>query len=185
MIIGVTGTDGAGKGAAVDFLVRKCSCAHYSSRATLEAAVREQGREPTRDQLRGVANELRATYGNDVVVARALAQIKQHTHTCSVIESIRTLAEAETLHSAGGILLAVDADPAERYRRISGRKSVTDAVSYETFLEQEQQEMSDTNPHGMQKAAVMQRADYTIMNNGSLPEFWRKLRNFVKHHGLT
>jgi dephospho-CoA kinase len=127
-----------------------------------------------------VANELRAKHGNDVLVKRALARIEQDNVGCAVIESIRTLAEAETLRAAGGVLLAIDAEPKERYRRISGRKSATDNISYETFLAQEAIEMNETNPHGMQKAAVMAGADYTIMNNGSLRTLWQKMNSFMR-----
>lgn len=182
MIIGVTGTDGAGKGAAVDFLVRKRSCTHYSSRSVIEAEVTARDLEPTREQLRLVANDLRAQHGNDVLVARALERIAHDGVQCAVIESIRTLAEAETLRAAGGILLAIDADPKERYRRISGRKSATDNISYEDFLAQEKIEMNDTDPHGMQKAAVMASADHTIMNNGSLRALWQKMNAFMRQY---
>lgn len=180
MIIGVTGTDGAGKGAAVDFLVRKRSCVHYSSRSVIEAEVQARGLEPTREHLRLVANDLRARHGNDVLVARALERIAADQVKCAVIESVRTLAEAQTLREAGGILLAIDADPKERYRRISGRKSATDNISYEDFLAHEKIEMNDTDPHGMQKAAVMESADYTIMNNGSLRALWQKMNAFMR-----
>lgn len=183
MIIGVTGTDGAGKGAAVDFLVRKRSCTHYSSRQVIEAEVVARGLESNRQQLRLVANDLRAQYGNDVLVARALKQIGVDQVSCAVIESVRTLAEAETLRDAGGVLLAIDADPKERYRRISGRKSATDNISYEDFLAQEKIEMNDADPHGMQKAAVIKSADYTIMNNGSLRALWQKMNAFMRQYG--
>lgn len=182
MIIGVTGTDGAGKGAAVDFLVRKRSCQHFSSRSVIETEVHARGLEPTREHLRLVANDLRQKFGNDVLVARALERIAAEAVPCAVIESIRTLAEAETLRAAGGVLLAVDADPKERYRRISGRKSATDNITYEAFVAQEQIEMNDTDPHGMQKAAVMQSADHTIMNNGSMRTLWQKMNTFMRKY---
>ena len=180
MIIGITGTDGAGKGAAVNYLLRAHGFIHYSSREEIEYEIRSRGLTPDRQTLRLVANDLRATEGRDVLVTRALERIQNDGVIDAVIESIRALAEAETLQQAGGILLAVDAEPKERYRRISGRKSATDMVSYEEFLAQEQIEMNDPDPNGMQKAAVMEQADYTIQNNGSLRELQEQLDAFLE-----
>ena len=179
MIIGITGTDGAGKGAAVDHLVKKHSFTHYSSRASIETEVAKRGLEATRENLRLVANDMRGTDGRDVLVQRALERIVADTVHDAVIESIRAVAEAETLVAEGGILLAVDADPKERYRRITGRKSSSDNVSYEEFLAHEAMEMSDTDPNGMQKAKVMEMADYTIMNNRSLAALRKDVDAFL------
>lgn len=183
MIIGITGTDGAGKGAAVNHLVRRRDFIHYSSRTQIEHEIECLGLTPDRQTLRDVANQMRATHGRDVLIARALEQIKDDGADNAIIESIRTLAEVETLKKAGGILLAIDADPKERYRRISGRKSATDMVTFEGFLAHEQVEMNDPDPNGMQKAAVIAQADFTIQNNHSLRKFFTDVDAFVKKYG--
>ena len=183
MIIGITGTDGAGKGAAVNHLVRRRGFAHYSSRAEIEREIARQNLTPDRQTLREVANDLRFTHGRDVLVVRALERIHDDNVSNVVIESIRALAEVEALKRVGGILLAIDADPKERYRRISGRKSATDMVSFEEFLAQEQIEMNDPDPNGMQKAAVMAQADHTIMNNRSLRKLFTDVDGFLKQYG--
>ena len=183
MIIGITGTDGAGKGAAVNHLVRRRGFAHYSSRAQIEREIKQLGLTPDRRTLRDVANQMRATHGRDVLIARALKQIKDDGADKVIIESIRALAEVETLKKTGGILLAIDADPKERYRRISGRKSATDMVTFEEFLALEQVEMNDPDPNGMQKAAVMAQADHTIQNNRSLRQLFTEVDGFLQQYG--
>ena len=175
MIIGITGTDGAGKGAVVEHLIKRHGFTHYSSRSVIEAEVVARSLPPTREQLRLVANDMRKQHGRDVLVARALVAVEAAGGHDAVIESIRAVAEAETLLAEGGILIAVDASPKERYRRITGRKSHTDNVSFQEFLAHEQMEMNDQDPNGMQKAAVMQMADYTIMNNQSLAQLRKKV----------
>ena len=182
MIIGITGTDGAGKGAAVDRLVRHYSFTHFSSRSVIEAEIAARGMEVNRGTMRLVANAMRSEFGNDVLIARALVKIREEAVSKAVVESVRTLEEAKTLRANGGILLAIDAHPKKRYQRISGRKSKTDNVTFAEFLAHEAIEMNDPDPHGMQKAAVMKSADYTIMNNGSMSQLFAKVADFLQQY---
>lgn len=178
MLIGITGTDGAGKGSVVQYLVDKKSFTHYSSRAIIMEHI-PAGVEATRNQTRLTANALRAEFGNDVIVKKSLEKMSADGVENAVIESIRALAEAETLKLAGGILLAVDANPELRYERVQGRRSETDKVSYEQFLAHEELEKNDPDPNGMQKAKVMEMADHTITNNGSFSELQRQVETWL------
>ncbi|MEZ4103720.1 MAG: AAA family ATPase [Candidatus Paceibacterota bacterium] len=151
MIIGITGTDGAGKGSVVDHLVKKHGFSHYSSRNLIMAEVSKRGLEPTRENIRIVANSMRAEEGADVIVTHALKQLKKDRVENAVIESIRAIKEVETLLEAEGVLLAVDAPVEERYRRVVKRGSSTDKISFEDFVNHEKLEMDDPDPNGMQK----------------------------------
>ena len=82
---------------------------------------------------------------------------------------------AETLKKNGATLLVVDADQKLRYERVQGRRSETDKVSFEQFQEHEALEMNDPDPHGMQKAKVIEMADYVIQNNGTFDELKEKI----------
>lgn len=169
MIIGITGTDGAGKGAAVDCLVSK-GFTHCSARALWLDEIRKRSLEPIRANMRIVANSLRARHGDDYLVSEYLRRAADAGWQDIVIESIRALAEAVTLKARGGILLAVDAEPHIRYERIQERASESDRVTFKEFIAHEQMEMNDPDPHGMQKAKVIAMADYTLRNNGTLEE---------------
>lgn len=170
MLLGITGTDGAGKGVVVDYLVQQKGFVHYSARAMLRAALERQGRAATRHNLRLMGNELRSAHGNDYLVRYYLTQYQADQPAHAIIESIRAVAEVETLKSNGGVLLAIDADQHLRYERIQARKSSSDQIPFTEFVEHEALEMNDPDPHGMQKAQVIAAADYTILNNGSLAE---------------
>jgi dephospho-CoA kinase len=170
MLLGITGTDGAGKGSVVDYLVTRYGFTHYSARTFILSRINEQGLPTTRNQMRLTANELRAEYGNDFLVQQALAQKAAEGVEDAVVESIRALAEADTLKAAGGILLAIDADQKLRFRRIQERRSESDKVDFETFVAHEELEKNDPDPNGMQKAKVIELADHTIINNGTLEE---------------
>ncbi len=119
-----------------------------------------------RDSMIVFANTLRATHGPryvfDELWKRARASEKS-----AVIESIRAIGEAEALKEQGGILLSVDADQKIRYERIHGRASVLDNVTFEEFKAQEAREMHSDDVNNQNIAAVMDMADFTIMNNES------------------
>jgi len=183
MILGITGTDGAGKGTVVEYLVTKKRFVHYSSRDLLLAEVLKEGIEPTRNELRLMGNKMRALYGDDVIVQKAFVHIEADEVEHAVVESIRALAEAKTLHAKEAVLLAVDADAKVRYERVQYRRSESDKVSFEQFLAHEELEKNDTDPHGMQKAKVMEMADYTIMNNGTREELIAAVESFLDQYG--
>lgn len=179
MIIGITGSDGGGKGTVVEYLVSK-GFTHYSSREFIVAEIESKGLPIDRNQMRLTANELRAKCGNEFVVKQAYEKAKTEGKDKVVIESIRALAEAEYLKAQGGVLLSVDADSAVRYERVQARRSDTDKVTFEQFLAHEELEKNDPDPSGMQKAKVMQMADYTIMNEGSLEDLQKKVDTFLE-----
>lgn len=170
MILGITGTDGAGKGTVVAYLVEKKGFVHYAARQLWVNEIIRRELEVNRANMRIVANDLRRINGNDFLVTAYIVRTQEAGVEDAIIESIRATAEAETLKTYGGILLAVDADQRLRYERIVGRASESDTVTFEAFAAQEALEMNDPDPNGMQKATVMKMADYTIMNNGTLDE---------------
>ncbi len=175
MILGITGTDGAGKGTVVEYLVREKGFTHYEARALFVEEINRQGIEVNRANMRLVANELRAAHGNSFLVDTYLTRMREEGRENVIIESLRAYAEVEALRAAGGILLAVDADQKLRYERIQSRASESDRVTFEEFKAHEELEMHDPDPNGMQKAAVIAAAEYTIMNDSDLPTLHGKI----------
>jgi dephospho-CoA kinase len=132
MIIGITGTLGAGKGTVAVYLTKKHNFTYFSVRNFLAAEVLKRGKIVNRDTITETANALRAEHGAGYVTQRLLAEaISQKNNV--VIESIRTVGEAKFLKSHGAQLWAVDADLKVRYNRIVGRASETEKWSRATL----------------------------------------------------
>lgn len=168
MIIGVTGTNGAGKGTIVDYLVQK-GFKHYSASEFITEEIERRGLPVNRDSMRLVANDLRKTY-NPAYLFESLYQLAVKNGGDAVLEAPRAIAEGKFLKDNGVTLIAVDADRTVRYSRISKRGSVKDNVSFGQFSAQEDRELSATETHDMNILGVMKMADFTLSNNGSPEE---------------
>ena len=185
ILIGITGTDGAGKGTVVEYLVTQKDFVHYSARALFVAELERRGLPIDREHMREIANKLRGTFGHDYLIRESLRRAHEQKNDRIVIESLRALAEVGALHKAGGKLLAVDAEPHVRYERIQARASETDRVSFEEFRQHEELEMNDPDPNGMQKAAVIAAADHTIINSGTREELYAQIDEALKKFGIA
>jgi dephospho-CoA kinase len=86
----------------------------------------------------------------------------------------------EALKSKGIFyLFAVNADSIIRYNRITNRKSETDNISYETFIENETREMESDDPNKQNLSACIKMADFLFINNGTIEEFNQKIQGVL------
>jgi dephospho-CoA kinase len=170
LVIGITGTLGAGKGTVVEHLVKNHDFRHYSVRGFLLKEIEKQGLPPNRDSMVKVANALRAQHTPYYIISELYQQAVKNGKN-AVIESIRTPGEVEFLRQQENfILIAVDADPHLRYERIKQRNSETDRIDFETFVENERREMTAKDPNKQNLQKCIQMADFKFMNNGTVQE---------------
>ncbi|MBC8494581.1 AAA family ATPase [archaeon] len=183
MIIGITGTLGAGKGAIVEYLKKK-GFKHYST--TYDCIVPEiekRGLVVNRDSMVLVANDLRAKNGSGYI-AEYLFERAEKEGGNIVMESIRTEGEIIALKKRGTcIMFSVDAKPEIRYERNLKRKSSKDNVTYEKFLEDEKREFSATDPTKQNLSRCIELADYVFQNNGSFEELYAQVEEALKKIG--
>lgn len=178
-IIGITGTLGAGKGTIVDYLVKKKGFTHYPVRGYLVERIKERGLEVNRDSMTQIANEMRAK-NNPAFIVQELYQKAKALGGNAVIESIRTPGEIEYLNNQGDfILLAIDADPKIRFQRITERKSSTDQVDFETFIDNERREMTTSDPNNQNLKKCIELADIVLMNNDSIDKLYTQLEEKI------
>lgn len=172
IIIGITGTIGAGKGTIVDYLVKNKGFVHFSARIdVINKEIEKRGLPITRDNMVMVANDLRKSYGPSYVVEELFKLAEKSDSNC-ILESIRTVGEIESLRQKGKFyLFAIDADRKIRYDRIQKRGDIqSDNVSFEKFVEQEEKEMTSDDPNKQNLSKCIEMADYIFMNNSTLEE---------------
>lgn len=173
-LIGLTGSNGAGKGEAAAFFQGHGFAVHSLS-DVLREELAKKGEDVTRDNLIRAGNALRRRLGADVLARRVMRRVRGKT----VIDSIRTPREISFLKKQKGfILLAIDAPPAVRFERVKRRGRDESASTLEAFLRKEQEEMTD-RPDGQQIHRCLELADATIINDSTLDAFHRKLEEFL------
>lgn len=177
MILGITGTNGAGKGTAVKYLVDQKLFSHFSVRDLIVEEVLNRGLELTRTNIRNVGTEMRTKNSPAFFVKTFIEKFKEKGEEEAVIESIRTIAEAEYLRENGGVLISIDASPQIRFERVSKREKseVKNLTEFQAQEEAEYYAVPPEDPNQMNVLETMKLADITIVNDGSLEEFYAKI----------
>lgn len=184
VIIGITGTLGAGKGTLVDYLVGQQGFVHYSVRNYLINEITKKGLVVNRDSMTNVANILRAQHSPAFIIEELYREAAKSEKN-AVIESIRTPGEIEFLKQQGNfILVAVDAPAQIRYNRISIRASETDHVSFDTFIGNEKREFSTNDPNKQNLGKCIAMADIVLSNAGTVEDLYRDFIEAVSKKGL-
>lgn len=173
-IIGLTGTNGAGKGEVAAYLKAK-GYTYFSLSDLVREELRKKDKETTRNNLIKMGNELREKFGPDILAKLAMKKVKGR----AVIDSIRNPSEVKYLrkHKAF-ILLAIDAPVELRYERAVKRGRIESASTLEEFIKKEEEEMTDYEK-GQQLLNCMKMADHTLINAGSLEDLHKKLEGLL------
>ncbi len=171
-LIGLTGTNGAGKGEAAAYFVAR-GYAYFSLSDVIRDELRERGEPASRDNLIRTGNDLRDRFGPGVLARRTMDKIGRTGR--AVIDSIRNTREVDLLRRQEGfVLLAIDAPIALRFARVAVRGRDESAGDLEAFRKKEEEERAG-GATGQQLEACMAAADRLIINDGTIPEFHRKL----------
>jgi dephospho-CoA kinase len=180
IVIGITGTLGAGKGTIVEYLVKEKGFTHFSVRAYLLEEIKIRKMPQNRDSMVSIANELRSknspSYITDQLYEQSLKLGKN-----AVIESIRTPGEVDSLRLKGEFyLFAVDADPKIRFNRIKFRNSETDQIDFDTFIANDRREMTATDPNKQNLKKCREMADFLFINNLSTQKLYQEVENVIR-----
>jgi dephospho-CoA kinase len=179
IIIGITGTNGAGKGELAQFLKNTYGFAHYQVREFLTQEILERGLQPDRPTMSMIANELRKKHAPEYIIHRLRKQAFQEQKN-AIIESVRNEGEIAFLKAQGALIRAVDADQKVRYQRVTERKSSTDNITFSEFKKQESLEFKNKDPHKQNLKQCIQLADHVFVNNGSREELFKQIKQQMK-----
>jgi dephospho-CoA kinase len=172
-IIGVAGTNGAGKDSVGEMLAERRGWLYISVSDILRHGAEKQGLPIERNILRNLSAQWRRESGLGVLVDKALDEFKdadgREKYRGLAIASLRNPGEADRIHELDGKVVWVDADPKVRYERIVSRlRSDEDRKTYEEFLAEEQAEMEHSGDEAtLSINAVKAKADISIENNGN------------------
>lgn len=173
-LIGLTGTNGAGKGEIAAFFAAR-GFQIFSLSDLIREELEKEGRPLSRNNMIRTGNTLRRRFGADVLARRILKRIRSR----SVIDSIRNPREVECLRTHPGfILLAVDAPASIRFKRVQDRGRLESASTLSEFTAKEKEEMS-ADGTAQQLHACMAMADHVIINDGLLQDLHRQLEIFL------
>jgi len=179
MVIGITGSFGAGKGAVVHYLCSKKNFKHYSASGFITEEIIARNLPVNRDTMTEVGNDLRKKHGPSYIIDTLYRRAKAEGED-AVIESLRAVAEVRSLKSLGGHVIGVSADAIARYKRSVGRNSAKDQVDFETWKKQEKIESDNSDPTKQNIFKALEESDTIIENNGSLKELRGKIETFLK-----
>ena len=180
MIVGITGTLGAGKGAIAEYLVKKKGFKHLSVREFLNKELVKRKLTLNRDNLVSVGNELRKNFGPSYI-AESLYNTANKSRKDCVIESLRAPGEITALRMKGEFyLFAVDANPKLRYRRTVLIKEDIYQISFEEFTSNEKREMDSRDPTKQNLRKCIKMADYKFLNNVAVEELYREVERALE-----
>ncbi len=181
IIIGITGTLGAGKGTIVEYLKDKKGFKHYSAREFIVDELKKRGLPVVRDNMVVAANDLRKNFGSSYIAESLYKRAQKDGGSC-MLESLRRAGDIEALRAKGKLyMFAVEAEPKLRYERIKIRADEqSDMVSFKKFMEDEQKEMISNNPNEQNLSQCIQLADYKFNNSGTVKDLYKQVDKVLK-----
>lgn len=182
MILGLTGSYGAGKDTVAEVLIEK-GFLHLSFSDLIREELRKKGIPVTRENLITTANQLREHYGADYWAQQVIQRIQQENNY--VITSIRNPAEVRKLQEQPNFtLINVTAPEEVRLERLRTRNRENDPTTMEELREKENREKSEKSTD-QQLHKVAEMATMTIVNDATVEELKKKVETLVNDGNFT
>ena len=183
-IVGISGTNGAGKDVLGLLLAERCGYHFHSVSDLLREELTRTGQEISRENLRTLSKKWRNESGDDGImftkaIEKYLAEKQDMEYRGLALVSIRHPAEALRVQEHGGTVIWVDADQKLRYDRLqlANRGRAEDRKTFEEFQAEEDQEMhppADAPAGTLNMAAVKDVVDVTVINNYQTIDDYRR-----------
>lgn len=180
MIIGLSGTFGAGKDSVARYLVSR-GFEHCSTSDSLREFTTERGRKLERENYRLTANELEEEFGGSVLAKKCL---DKRTGEDITLSGIRRMGEIKFLRNQKDkfTLLFIDAPIELRYQRMVDRSR--EGEGHISFEELKHREGLETSGQSSQRLDICQKeADEIVVNDGSEEALFTKIDKILEKIG--
>jgi dephospho-CoA kinase len=170
IVIGLTGPISGGKGTVAEILKSK-GFFYTSTSDRIREEISARHEEITREKLLKVADELRQSFGPEVLAKRSWEMVENKEENV-VIDSIRGEVEVDFLKTKPGfILIGVTAPRELRFERAKQRVREGEPLVWENFVEIDKNDFdSGLGKNGRNIQACLQKADFLIENTKTLDE---------------
>ncbi len=173
LVLGLTGRNGAGKGAVAQVLRERYGFKYMSLSDTIRAHLKEQGIAESREALISAGNEMRRSGGPGTLGERAIAYMQREAGPCVhwVVDSIRSPAEVAALRAHPSFrLIDIRAGERQRFERLIARGRMGDAQTFAEFREHEMRELESADASAQQLLATAALADLVVNNEAGLEQ---------------
>jgi dephospho-CoA kinase len=172
-VIAVTGMPGSGKEELVKIAILE-GIKVVRMGDVVRAEVKNRGLELSDNNIGRIATDERERYGYGVWAERTISLVKDDV---VLIDGIRGEAELEVFKMAFGgdmVVVGVHASPKIRYKRIKERMRKDATMTWEAFCERDARELG----WGIDNAMAL--CDHMIVNDGTLEEYKKNVKNLLK-----
>lgn len=182
IILAVVGLPGAGKTEASEYILKKTNWGHvhFGNIVTVDE-IKKRGLELNEANERIIREDLRAKGGMGVLAEMSLPKIKDLFYTSSVlIESHYSWEEYTILKDNFGDsfkVLAIFASPKTRAARMAKRP-------YRPLTATEFKSRDYSQIENLHQAGPIARADWTVINEGTLPELFESVDQILEKTGF-
>lgn len=176
MLIGLTGTNSAGKGAVAEFIVKK-GFAYFSLSDEIRNIMAEMGIPATRENMIEEGKRLRKEKGLGYLADIVLEKAGEN----AVVDSIRNPGEVNTLKKRNDFfLISVDAPIELRFQRAKERGRTGDGETLDDFKAKQEKEMNGSGSE-QNISECMKMADFTIVNDSTKEKLYKKIEEVLSY----
>jgi dephospho-CoA kinase len=174
VIIGLVGEKLAGKDTVANFLVEKHGAHHVRFTHILDDILRLLNLPISRRNEIDLGLGLREVFGNYVLGNAVIKRAQDAKEKLVVINGIR-MDEMEEIRKIGAKIVYLTATPEVRFKRYQERREKADdgVMDFDHFMEQEKE------PTEIGIPALGAKADYKIVNEGSVEELQNKVSKII------
>lgn len=175
-LIGLVGTPGTGKSYASEYIMERYGGEHIKFSDCLAHILHKLSLEKSRENMIKLSVILRKEFGEDIMSHAVASDALTSKQSIVLIDGIRRVEDLAAFKALPSFkLIAINADPKIRFKRIKDRREKSDdaELTWEEFQQTERAPTEVTIPE------VMTHADYVIMNEGTKEDYEKKIDDII------